>query len=106
MNYLDFYHFLEGLCFYERWQDLIDKKSKHKKIKNGKNDWCDKNKIHNAFEQLFEKFQDSVLVVSYRSDGTPSIMELVSMLKRLKNKVEVNKLPYKYALSKNKVKRY
>ena len=101
VNYFDFYHFLEGVVFYEQWADLIDEKSKHKKIKNSKNEWCDKEKIHGAFERLFEKFKDSILVVSYCDDGTPTISELVDMLKKSKKSVDVKKLDYKYALSKN-----
>ena len=84
-----------------QWPDLIDKKSKHKKIKNEKNEWCDKRKIHRAFEKLFEKFKDSVLLVSYRDDGIPTISELVEMLQKRKKAIEVKKLNYKYALSKS-----
>ena len=101
VNYFDFYHFLEGIVFYEQWSDLIDEKSKHKKIKNGKNEWCNKGEIYEAFERLFEKFKDSILVVSYRDDGTPTIPELADMLKKYKRSVDVKKLDYKYALSKN-----
>lgn len=101
VNYFDFYHFLEGVVFYDQWHDLIDEKSKHKKIKNGKNEWCDKREIHEAFERLFEKFQDSILVVSYRDEGTPTIPELVEMLKKYKKTIEVKKLDYKYVLSKS-----
>lgn len=99
VNYFDFYHFLEGIVFYDQWQNLIDEKSKHKKIKNGKNEWCNKGEIHQAFERLFKKFKDSILVVSYRDDGTPTINELVEMLKKHKKSIEVKKLEYKYVLS-------
>lgn len=101
INYLDFYHFLEGLTSYKKWRELIDEKSKHRRIKNGKSEWSDKRQIHAAFRRLFDKFQDSILVVSYRNDGTPSISELTSMLAQYKDKIEIHRLPYKYALSKN-----
>lgn len=99
VNYFDFYHFLEGIVSYDRWPDLIDEKSKHKKIKNGKNEWCDKGEIHRAFERLFEKFKDSIMVVSYRDNGTPTVEELVGMLGKYKKSIEVKKLDYKYVLS-------
>lgn len=99
VNYFDFYHFLEGVVFYDEWPNLIDEKSKHKKIKNGKNEWCNKGEIHNAFEKLFNKFKDSILVVSYRDDGTPTIDELMEVLKKYKKTIEVKKLEYKYVLS-------
>jgi len=99
VNYFDFYHFLEGIVFYDQWPNLIDEKSKHKKIKNGKNEWCNKGEIHKAFEKLFEKFKDSILVVSYRDDGMPTIKELVKMLEKYKKAIDVKKLDYKYVLS-------
>ena len=99
VNYFDFYHFLEGVVFYEEWPKLIDEKSKHKKIKNGNNEWCNKGEIHQAFEKLFNKFKDSILVISYRDDGMPTIDELVEMLKKYKKSIEVKKLDYKYVLS-------
>src|SRR3989339_692818 len=99
VNYFDFYHFLEGIVFYDEWAKLIDENSKHKKIKNGKSEWCNKGEIHRAFERLFDKFKNSILVVSYRDDGTPTISELVNMLKKYKKSVEIKKLDYKYVLS-------
>lgn len=99
INYFDFYHFLEGIVSYKQWGNLIDKKSKHKKIKNGKNEWCNKGEIHNAFERLFDKFKSPILVISYRDDGTPTVPELVNMLKKHKKSVEVKKIDYKYVLS-------
>jgi len=48
---------------------------------------------------LFDKFKNSILVVSYRDDGTPTISELVNMLKKHKKSVEIKKLDYKYVLS-------
>lgn len=99
VNYFDFYHFLEGIVSYDQWENLIDQKSKHKKIKNGKSEWCRKGEIHNAFEKLFQKFRNSLLVISYRDDGTPTIDELVSMLMKYKKSVDIQKIDYKYALS-------
>ena len=99
LNYFDFYHFLEGIMEYDEWANLIDCKSKHKKIKNEKNEWCNKGQIHNAFQNLFNKFQDSLLVISYRDDGIPTTQELIEMLKKLGKQVEVKKMDYKYVLS-------
>lgn len=99
VNYFDFYHFLEGLVNYDKWASLIDENSKHKKMKNGKDEWSNKGEIRGSFERLFEKFSDSILVVSYRDDGIPTVPELVSMLKKHKKTVDVKELDYKYVLS-------
>jgi len=102
VNYFDFYHFLEGLVRYYEWPKIIDHKSKHKKIKNGKSEWCNKDEIHKAFQKLFAKFADSSLLVSYRDDGVPPVNDLVEMLKDQGKKVEVKNTHYKYVLSNNK----
>lgn len=104
VNYLDFYHFLEGLVNYNKWRELIDYKSKHKKIRNSKNEWCNKTEITNAFERLFWKFRDSILVVSYRKNGIPSIDTLVNMLNECKKETRVFESDYKYVLSNEKNK--
>jgi len=102
VDYLDFYHFIEGIVNYPNWGDMIDYRSKHRKIKHEKSVWCDKNKIHTAFDQLFKKFQDTTIVVSYRSDGIPSIGELTRLLEKYKSTVrEVRYGEYKYVLSNN-----
>lgn len=99
VNYFEFYHFLEGIVDYKNWSKKIDQDSKHKRIKNGKDQWSNKNEIKASFEQLFNKFKDSILVVSYRDNGVPSIPELERMLLNNKDKVEVKKIDYKYVLS-------
>ena len=99
VNYFDFYHFLEGIVFYDQWSNMIDKKSKHKKIKNGKNEWCNKSEAHQAFKNLFHKFKDSILVVSYRYNGMPPISELVNILKQYKTTIDIEEVDYKYVLS-------
>lgn len=102
VNYHDFYHFLEGLVDYPVWPSLIDYKSKHKRLTPVKNVWNDKKLITGAFDRLFEKFKDSVVVLSYRSDGIPSIEELEQMLAKYKKEImEIDKVEYKYVLSHN-----
>lgn len=101
IDYHHFYHFLEGLARYEDWGSLIDYKSKHKRIKTIHNDWTDKGIISKCFERLFERFKKSVIVVSYRSDGIPSVSELEKTLGKYKTNIrEVMRQDYKYVLSK------
>jgi adenine-specific DNA methylase len=99
VNYIDFYHFLEGIVLYDQWENLIDEKSQHKKIKNMKNVWCRAKDIQNAFDIIFEKFKDSIIVLSYRDDGIPTIDNLIQMLSKYKKEIEVHKLGCKYVLS-------
>ena len=102
VNYLDFYHFLEGLALYDEWEQHVDHMSKHLRFKPRPSEWTDKKRIYSAFERLFGRYQDSILVVSYRNDGIPSVEELIGILRRYKPRVRVEHFgQYKYALSTN-----
>jgi adenine-specific DNA-methyltransferase len=102
VDYFNFYHFLEGLVNYSKWGDMIDYRTKHKRLKGNGSAWIDKKRIYSAFDRLFEKFKDSILVVSYRSDGIPSIKQLRNLLGKYKLEVEELKWEnYKYVLSTN-----
>ena len=82
--------------------ELIDYKSKHRRLKRTPNRWVDKRTIHQAFDDLFAHFRESILVVSYRSDGIPSQAELVHLVKKYKSDIRIAHYgQYQYALSKN-----
>jgi len=99
VDYYQFYHFLEGLLDYDNWENMIDKKSKHKRLIPKPCIWNDKNRINEAFDKLFERFKDSIIVVSYRTGGIPTEEDMTSLLKRQKQDVKVIKKQYKYVLS-------
>lgn len=103
VDYRDFYHFLEGMTDYDHWAEQVDMKSKHRRLIRQPNIWTDKAQIYKAFARTFEKFQDSIIVLSYRSDGIPSESELVNLVKRYKSNIRIERYRnYQYALSKNK----
>ena len=100
LDYADFYHFLNGLVNYDNWGSMIDYSSKHLRLKRETNDWTDSQKIHNAFENLFDKFSESTLVISYRSNGIPKTEELVKMLEKIGKNVKIyQSSEIKYVLS-------
>src|SRR3989304_2404348 len=102
VDYFGFYHFLEGLVNYSEWGDMIDYRTKHRRLKGDGSVWIDKDRIRSAFDKLFKKFRDSIMVISYRSDGIPSVEELISLLKKYKMDVrEIKRKNYKYVLSTN-----
>jgi adenine-specific DNA methylase len=100
-DYLDFYHFLEGIIDYSNWADKINRNYKHIPIKQDeKCPWANKDKIVRQFQRLIKKYRNSKIVISYRKDGIPSIQELHDILSVYKNKVyEVYSRDYKYVLS-------
>lgn len=100
VDYLHFYHLLEGFTIYDQWPNRIDYSKKHRPLKAPKSEWVDRNRIHNAFNKLFEHYKSSILVVSYRDNGIPSEQELFELLCNYKQDViEVKKMNYKYVLS-------
>lgn len=100
VDYADFYHFLNGLVDYEHWSNRIDYSSKHLRLKRTANVWTDASRIKGAFNHLFNQFKDSILAISYRSNGIPSIDDLVGLLETQGRKVTVYQSgKIKYVLS-------
>lgn len=100
VDYSDFYHFLNGLVNYDNWLSNIDFNSKHLRLKRIYSIWNDKNKIINGFRKLIDNFQSSILVFSYRSNGIPSIEEIIKLLSEHGRKNEIRySTEIKYALS-------
>lgn len=102
VDYGEFYHFLNGLVNYDKWGKLIDYDTKNLRMKRQQNIWGDKKSILRGFERLIESFTDSILVISYRSNGIPSIEQLLTIL-RAKNRETWVKYSddIKYVLSHN-----
>jgi adenine-specific DNA methylase len=103
VDYLDFYHFLEGIVNYDNWRNLIDENSKHKRLKLNGSDWTSPQKIEFSFKKLINQFKDSTIVISYRSDGIPSIDKIVSFLESNNKSVTIyESRVMKYVLSTKK----
>ncbi len=99
-DYRRCYHFLEGLCSYKRWGDLIDYGTVNLRLKDlGDNEWIDATKQRDALNALIETFRKSIIVMSYKKFGAPSIDTLIRMLKRHGKKVRSHSRHYKYALN-------
>lgn len=99
VDYLDHYHFLEGLTELDAWADRIDRSRPHLPYKSAPSPWRKQKQIASAFTSLLEKHRDSILVVSYRADGIPTEAELAGMLERLGKRVRVHRADQRYALS-------
>jgi len=99
-NYLNNYHFLEGLVNYDNWIDFIDFNSVNLKFNNSyiENEFQNENIVEN-FEILFDKFKKSIIVVSYKKGGTPSIDTLKILLKKFKKNVHSKSIQYSYSLN-------
>lgn len=105
VDYADFYHFLNGLVDYDQWERHLERRRKHRPylpdaFRNSP--WTKAATVREAFERLFARFAGSHIVVSYRSDGAPTIAELADLLRRYQRRVAVHSYgDYQYALSTN-----
>ena len=99
VDYLDFYHFLEGLTELDAWPKRIDRARPHLPYHRVPSPFVSASTIGDAFATLFDRHRASILVVSYRSDGVPSPSDLERALKKVKKRVRVHRAPHKYVLS-------
>jgi adenine-specific DNA-methyltransferase len=101
-NYLKCYHFLEGLANYDEWPDLIDYNTPNLRFEGSEVDRdFNKENITHTLEELIWKFQESTIVISYKSGGIPSIAQLVEIMKRYKGHVYTTRKEYSYSLNRN-----
>jgi adenine-specific DNA methylase len=107
VDYLDYYHFLEGLCRPEGWAARILTRYRHLPLAGrGESPWADPARIGPAFEAAIARFASARIVVSYRSDGIPTIAEIARWLQKAGKRVrEIDLGEYGYALSRNRSSR-
>ena len=95
-EYVRRYHFIEGLA--RDWKGVeIQEHTKTKKFKSYPTPFSTKNGAYDAFDKLFSKFSDSILIVSYSSNSLPTQEDMVELMKKYKKYVEVVPVDYKYA---------
>ncbi len=113
-DYVRRYHFIEGYSTY--WRNLnVDIKTKTRKFKSYKSDFSKLDSATQAMKMLFKRYSNSIIVLSYSSNGLPTKDELFKMLSHVKSKVEVHEADHLYSFAnqsktkteiKNRVKEY
>lgn len=93
--YVKRYHFLEGLSKYWQGEEIMQN-TKVKKIKKKFTPFSYRRTAIDAFDQMFDKFSESTLVLSYSSNAYPELETLISIMKSHKSSVDVRTKPYKY----------
>lgn len=97
-DYGELYHFLDGMVDYDNWAENIDLNTNNKRLVKHENHWNEGN-IEDNFDALFNKFKDSIVVLSYGEPGYPSIYKIKKLLLKYKSKVRIAKKEYKYKLN-------
>lgn len=93
--YIKRYHFLEGLASY--WKGLeILQDSKVRKLRKRFTPFSYRRTAPDALHALFHRFADSILVLSYSSNGYPELAELVRIMRHYKRRVTVFEQPHRY----------
>jgi adenine-specific DNA-methyltransferase len=101
--YIKRYHFLEGLASYWRDADTaIDTTSKVLKIAKRFTPFSYRKTALAAFEELFRRFRDSILVLSYSSTAYPDLDQLCEIMRHYKRSVDVLERPHRYHFGTHK----
>ena len=112
-EYVRRYHFVEGLA--RDWKGVeIQQNTLTKKFKSYPTPFSTRKGASDAFDLLFKKFKDSILIVSYSSNSLPAQDEMVAILAKYKKHVEVIPINYTYSFgnqsraksNRNKVQEY
>ena len=113
-EYVRRYHFVEGLA--RDWEGVeIQTHTLTKKFKNYPTPFSSRKGAIDAFNLLFKKFSESILLVSYSSNSQPTLDEIVGLMSAHKRHVEVVSIDYRYSFgnqghkvddNKNSVKEY
>ena len=95
-EYVRRYHFVEGLA--RDWKGVeIQQNTLTKKFKSYPTPFSTRKGAADAFDQLFKKFKDSILIVSYSSNSLPTQDEMVAIMAKYKQHVEVIPIDYTYS---------
>lgn len=93
--YIKRYHFLEGLACY--WRGVrIREDTRVKKIEKRPTPFGSRRTALDAFDRLFHRFRESIIVLSYGSNGYPDLATLEGLLRRYKPSVTTLVRPHRY----------
>ena len=95
--YVKRYHFVEGLM--SGWQApeaRILPDSKVKKLEKRYSPFSYRKSALEAFDRLFATFRDSILVLSYSSNGWPDLEHLCDLMRAHKPEIEVKSHTHRY----------
>jgi DNA adenine methylase len=99
-DYVRRYHFIEGFSKY--WRGLkINEKTKTKKFDSSlyPTPFSKRETTSSALAELFQKFSESIIVLSYSSNCLPPMSELKTMLAKEKQRVDVHLIPHRYSFA-------
>lgn len=95
-EYVRRYHFIEGLA--RDWQGVdIQQHTKTKKFKSYPTPFSSECGAVESFQTLFDRYSDSIIIVSYSSNSLPDRDTIVSLLSKHKKHVDIIPIDYTYS---------
>lgn len=95
-DYVRRYHFVEGIA--RNWQGVeMQWHTKTKKFKSYPTPFSSIKGAHDAFDLLFKRHQNSILIVSYSSNSLPTKDEMLALIAKYKQRVEVVSIDHRYS---------
>ncbi|MBP6004119.1 MAG: DNA adenine methylase [Pyrinomonadaceae bacterium] len=95
-DYVRRYHFVEGLV--KNWKDVeLQDHTAVKKFKSYDSPFSRRTSTFDAFDKLFSKFENSIIVVSYSSNSFPTKEELLKLLGKYKSDVVCHEIDHTYS---------
>ncbi|KAF1293544.1 Dam family site-specific DNA-(adenine-N6)-methyltransferase [Candidatus Enterococcus leclercqii] len=102
-EYVRRYHFVEGLA--KNWKNVeMQWDTKTKKFKNYPTAFSTKKGTYEAFDQLFKKYSNKIVVVSYSSNSLPNKQEMMEIMSRYFSNLKIIEVDYKYSFGNHKHK--
>lgn len=100
-EYVRRYHFVEGLA--RDWKGVeLQANTITKKFKSYPTPFSSKDGATEAFDKLFKKYANSIIIVSYSSNGLPTKDEMIGILSAYKENVDVVPIDYTYNFGNQK----
>lgn len=95
-EYVRRYHFVEGLA--RNWDGVeIQQNTLTKKFKSYPTPFSSRKGAHDAFDKLFHRHRNSILLVSYSSNSQPTQDEMVALMSKYKQNVSVVPVNHRYS---------
>ena len=95
-EYVRRYHFVEGIA--RDWQNVqMQPHTKTKKFRSYPTPFSSSIGAREAFERLFKRFQNSIIVVSYSSNALPGPEEMTTLMAKYKHQIDVIAVDHVYS---------
>ncbi len=95
-EYVRRYHFVEGLA--RNWAGVeIQQHTKTRKFKSYPTPFNTRQGTYDALAALFQRHQESILLVSYSSNSLPTKDEMLALLSQYKRQIEVISVNHRYS---------